>query len=249
MFPQENISPEVEEHGAFAGCFILNGDRLNQFRLYGKEKDEEGTGVSVTLNEHFFSKEILAPVQMRLDEGKKKEDLPNLLPLFRCIYIDPETNKVVSLGQKEEYVFCRENEGKNDKDKKKVYRKYKNKINATMGEVSKKLDNLKKYIKREKLNYDVVREFLRYLRYLVKHVAFKEEQECRIIRVEKLCDKKNVKSDEDNRLYVEYSVLNKWNISKICFGPKAKGINKFKQHLVRNGYDEVKCGKSKAPLS
>jgi hypothetical protein len=62
----------------------------------------------------------------------------------------------------------------------------------------------------------------------------------------KLSDTVNVKSNDNNRLYIDYEEMNGTNVSEICFAPKAKDIDKFRQHLARNNYN-VKCGKSKAP--
>jgi lipoprotein NlpI len=242
LFSQENISSKVEEFGAFAGCFILNNDSLNQFRLYGKTEDkEEGTGVSIALNKHFFEKEIKDGIDMNL-KNKKEGDSPNLSPLFHCIYIDPKTKKVISLGQKEEYVFYRENKTKDS------YQKYKKKIDETLKKISEELEQLKEQIKKKKLDSDIVYKLLLYLRYLVKHTAFRGEQECRIIQIKMLADKEKVKLDDNNRLFVKYSKLDSKNVSEICFAPKAKDIDKFKQHLARNNYS-VKCDKSKAPLA
>ena len=110
------------------------------------------------------------------------------------------------------------------------------------------MENLKKQIAELKLDPDIVYKLLLNLRYLVKHAAFKEEQECRIIQIKKLNDKDKVKSDENNRLYVEYEKMKETNVAEICFAPKAKDIDKFKQHLARNNYN-VKCYKSNAPLA
>ena len=248
LFPHDNISLQVEEFGAFAGCFILNKDSLNQFRLYGKTEDNvEGTGISIVLNKHFFSEEISMPLQTESIE--KDDSLPKTLPLFRCIYIDPETNKVVSLGQKEEYVFYRENNDKEDESKvEEVYKKYKGDIDKTLEDINNRLINLTRLIREKQTDSDIVYKLLLNLRYLVKHAAFKEEQECRIIQIKKLNDKDNVISDENNRLYVEYQKLHDKNVSEICFAPKAQDIGKFKQHLARNNYS-IKCYKSNAPLA
>jgi hypothetical protein len=188
LFPKKDISPLSDEFGAFAGCFILNNDSLNQFRLYGKAEDkEEGTGLSIALNEKFFNKEICRPVNMKQEvKNEQRENSPSPLPLFRCIYIDPKADIVVSLGQKEEYVFHREK-------RQTKYRKYKKDMVALQGDISKKLKALKKQVKREGLDHDIMYKLLLNLRYLVKHAAFKEEQECRIIQIEKLNNKKKVK--------------------------------------------------------
>ncbi|MCL2186954.1 MAG: tetratricopeptide repeat protein [Treponema sp.] len=248
LFPQENMSSKIEEFGAFAGCFNFNSDSLNQFRLYGKTEDkEEGTGVSISLNNQFFNEKICIGIEMTPElNTREEESKPNLLPLFRCIYIDPETNKVVSLGQKEEYVFYREKKGKkNDNDVKNTYQEYKNKIKKIQKEISEDLNILKKKTEKSELDRDIIYKLLLNLRYLVKHVAFKEEQECRVVQIRKLDDKK-VESDENNRFYVEYLKLDAKNVSEICFAPKAKDIDKFKLQLARNKY-KIKCYKSTAP--
>jgi len=242
LFGNEDYPIQVDDFGAFAGCFAFNGDCLNQFRLYGKDQKEEGTGVSITLNEQFFSEEVGIIVETKSKEGK--------LPLFRCIYIDPKTNKIISLGQKEEEVFYRENENKEDEDKvKKIYQEYKSKIDKTQQEVCEDLEQLK--IQVEKLaNYNIAYKLLLNLRYLVKHAAFKEEQECRIIQIKKVKDDE-VEKDENNCFYIDYQKLNENNVDKICFAPKVKDkdIDKFKQHLARNKYDKKECYRSKAPLA
>jgi len=247
LFPQENISSKIEEFGAFAGCFTFNNDSLNQFRLYGKTEDnEDGTGVSIALNSKFFNKEISIIVETKSElKDKNDENYTKSLPLFRCIYIDPETNKVVSLGQKEEYVFYRENKDKKDNKVKSIYQDYKKNIDEIREEIDKSLKELKKQIEEKCLDCNIVHKILLNLRYLIKHVAFKEEQECRIIQIRKLDDRK-IESNKNGRLYVEYLKLNKNNVSEICFAPKAKDIDKFKQHLARNNYS-VKCYKSTAP--
>lgn len=116
-------------------------------------------------------------------------------------------------------------------------------------DVEKMLKKLRSFVKVKKLDKYIVSKLLLNLRYLVKHVAFKEEQECRIVQIRKLKQNdKKIKSNESNCLYVEYLKLNEKNVSEICFAPKAKDIDKFKQHLARNNY-KVKCYKSTAPLA
>ena len=130
-----------EEFGAFAACFILNNDSLNQFRLYGKTDEKEGTGVSISLNENFFSKKISNCIKMESEtKHKNKDDDKSLSPLFRCIYIDPKTGKLISLGQKDESVFYRENKTKNE------YNIYKGSIENKQTIISIKLEELKKNI-------------------------------------------------------------------------------------------------------
>jgi len=247
--------PQIEEEfGAFAACFILNNDSLNQFRLYGKTDEKEGTGISISLNEDFFSKRISNCIKMEPEtRNKNEDDTKFLLPLFRCIYIDPKTEKVVSLGQKEECVFYRE--GKTKKE----YEAYKGAIEYKQSKISEELEKLKNNIKDLKLDQNVVYKLLLNLRYLVKHAAFKEEQECRIVKIKKHTDEiekepneREIKPDENNRLYVNYLKLNTENVAKICYGPKVtdKDIEIFEQLFVHNGNKyHCKPYKSTAPLA
>jgi hypothetical protein len=48
---------------------------------------------------------------------------------------------------------------------------------------------------------------------------------------------------------MDYLPLHAGNVEKVCFGPKAEGMDKFKLHLARNGYSGKECAKSKAPLA
>jgi len=267
---KENLSQEVD-YGAFVGCFILNKDSLNQFRLYGKTDNREGTGISIALNNRFFDaklrsprsgdvveatdkkpvlvRTLRSPLDMGIIESDYKKITPEPLPLFRCIYIDPETNRVVSLGQKEEYVFYREDEKFGEE-----YEKYKKEINKTQEEVIIELEKLRQ--QSETLNHIIVHKLLLNLRFLIKHVAFKEEQECRIIQIKKYIDEEVKTLGE--RKYIDYLKLDQYNVTKICFGPKVedkemenlkgwgKKIDEYKQCLTSNGY---KYESSTSPLA
>ena len=78
---EKEKSLELFEYLPFVASFSLNIDNLNQFRLYGKEKDEEATGVSVVFHPSFFA-------------DKKYR-------LCRCVYVDPDKKKVKSISSRE----------------------------------------------------------------------------------------------------------------------------------------------------
>ncbi|MDR2580069.1 MAG: tetratricopeptide repeat protein [Fibromonadaceae bacterium] len=236
------------ESETFAGCFIFNYDSLNQFRLYGKENGEEGTGMSLVFRDNFFSKE--AKISMKLSEtegndspGKEEEKYT----LFRCMYIDPITRRVETVGHKEAYLFFREkneNESNGDIDNKvKKYRKY---ITDIIENVREEMDILRKLVKG--LDSKIVGQLLISLRYLTKHIAFKEEQECRILRRHDLKDKKNVKTNEFKQIYVEYKPEVFSCIERIYFGPKATGIELFQDFLIHHG-KKILYEKSANPLA
>jgi len=238
------------EYGAFTGCFIFNYDSLNQFRLYGKEGDKEGTGLSLVFRDSFFSKEVKMAIEQispignyKRNEGKQEH------ALFRCIYVDPETQRVIAVGRKEEYIFYREKNEERIED-------YNNYIDRVTKSVREEMEELKNLVK--KLDPKIAGKLLVNLRYLTKHAAFKEEQECRIVKIHPLNDKDTVKIDPslddknnsqiDNiKMYIEYRHIPSY-IEKIYFGPKFTKMELF-QDLLRHEGKDIPCIKSTNPLA
>jgi hypothetical protein len=86
------------------------------------------------------------------------------------------------------------------------------------------------------------------LRYLTKHVAFKEEQECRIIKIAPLTDA-NVKPNENyTQLYMEYANIRPSDVKEICFGPHATGLELY-EDILANKHITIPCRQSKNPLA
>ena len=261
LFENQKIRPQNEQYVAFVGCFMFNYDNLNQFRLYGKEKDKEGTGISIVFNGRFFSLVPKSPVK---SEGRQISDDGNKEPLFRCIYIDPDTNQVVSIGHRDFYTFYKTKEilynSKNKLDKipeiEQQILDYKKKINDKIELVKGVFEELKIAInaaREQNIDDRVICDLLLNLRYLVKHVAFKEEQECRIIKIKRPCETDNEPpKDEDNkheRFYVDYLPLTDC-VKKIYFGPKATGMELFQSLLTyQSGFKNVICHRSTSPLA
>jgi tetratricopeptide (TPR) repeat protein len=248
------------DYGVFAGCFTFSYDSLNQFRLYGKEDGKEGVGLSLVFKDSFFSKE--AKLAMEPDKGKDTNELESHYnsgndvkqdndnsnetksALFRCIYIDPDKQRVVTVGQKEEYLFYQ----KNNKNSAKKYDEYGKYISTITTNVRKTLKKLKKLV--QVLEPKIIEPLLINLRYLTKHVAFKEEQECRIIKIRPLNDKNSgIHLDENyKQLYVKYEPKVSDHIEKIYFGPKAAGMELFQDFLTHKGLN-ISYERSTNPLS
>ncbi|MDR1918248.1 MAG: tetratricopeptide repeat protein [Tannerellaceae bacterium] len=247
-YKKPHICLQNEMNRAFGGSFILNHDSLNQFRLYGKENNEEATGVSIVVENSFFSYEIERSTPSLSDDSPKKtEDSKNEvppLPLFRCIYIDPSTGHIASVGHREEYTFYRDKKPLSEKQ----IGEYNTYIQEVLSEVRTKMNELKEDIAREGLDKDIVSKLLINLRYLIKHVAFKEEQECRVIRIAALGDAEaKVEMDDNARLYIKYLSMLPYT-TKICFGPKATGIDSYRDALQHKGY-KIACIQSEAPFA
>jgi len=259
------------QYQAFAACFTFNHDSLNQFRLYGKENDKECTGVSVVFNDSFF--EESAKLATSLQEKDIYRDItemvsettPELLKslehlktpekpyiqmigkfiltidkraLFRCIYLDPKTNKVVSAGCKEDFLLHREGKSSEREE-------YNKKMEKLIENVSDELGKLKKQI--EGLDKNIVAQLLINLRYLTKHVGFRDERECRIVKIADVNDTEKVKTSENQKQkYLEYLEIGKY-IKEIYFGPKAVEMEDFQNRLLKEGL-EIECKKSENPF-
>jgi len=237
-----------EEYEAFGSCFTFDYDSLNQFRLYGKEEGREGTGLSLVFRDSFFNKEAKMDFESPKKDSLKMEMDDSInedkSALFRCIYIDPDPEvkqSIVSVGQKEKISFHKEKLG----DK---FEFYSNEIEKIIECVREKMNELKEQAKT--LDPDVVGQLLIKLRYLVKHISFKDEQECRIVKIRRLKTKHNddeIKNDS-KRLYIEYQPKVSNHLERIIFGPKATGFESFK-NMLKNKKLEITCERSKNTLA
>lgn len=228
---------------AFISCFTFNTESLNQFRLYGKEDKKEATGVSILLKHTLFNDR--AKIVFSHEENK--------LSLYRCIYIDPKTKKIISIGHKEEYSFYRDWIIGNNKDyKEKIINNYKESINKTLGEIRCNMDELNKLITNNpKLDSAIVAELLLPLRYLTKHVAFKEEQECRIFDIENLKTSKKIfprNPTSFSEMYLEYNEDLTQHIEKVIFAPMTPELEQFEAFSKYKGYN-FPCERCDHPFS
>jgi hypothetical protein len=245
---------------AFIGCFTFNLDSLNQFRLYGKTGDQEGTGLSMVFKSNFFSDKddainstIASYGNFLQNNDSKKEIIKNdeigRPSLYRCIYIDPVKKHIISLGQKDITSFY---DGKTDEEAEKAFQKYQKEKNKTKKEIQKLFRVMEDTIKKLKVkDHALLTDLLINLRYLVKHYAFKEEQECRILTV-KIPSPGDIKLQRDekneiNRMYIEIGDVSGY-IDKIYFGPCAAGIELFHDRITYEGLD-IPCEESNLPFA
>ena len=245
----ENTAKKKYDFQAFINCFSFNEESLNQFRLYGKEDLKEATGISLVLNSNYFSPNmclnILPSISANTDElkdnQKENDEKENIkFPLFRCLYIDPNSDDVISIGSS---------------DKEKLSNKLKDDLNT----IKVLLDDIKKEINRvgkETLDKNIIDNLFLTLRFLVKHAAFKEEQECRMICIKDMDeDAKKEREKQEihftldySRMYVNYQKIDKTCLEKVIFGPKAKGFEIFVKALKHEDIN-CECEKSELPFA
>ena len=267
-----NISSELisTNDQAFMGCFTLHHDSLNQFRLYGKENQKEGSGLSLILSNLFFEQEnsfsnirlqnnsnsitknievkegedAINGLDLNLDKEILKDKVIKKLPLYRCIYIDPDS-KLIEISHREEWTFCREaKSSKSDK-----WDNYSDDIKELRDEIREEFLNLENLIEPvyQRISEDIklysneaeiLAEILLPLRFLIKHMAFKEEQECRVVYVSQW-DDEFIQYDESlKRFYIDYGQDVAMHLKKIYLGPHAVHEKSMFEYLCAHAKKE-----------
>ena len=255
---------------AFISCFTFNHDSLNQFRLYGKEGGLEASGVSLVFGKRFFSaadpfaimtaaseREAITANNAIEDSRTRQPDKTtqkklDKLPLYRCIYLDPQSG-YVSIAHRDKVTFYAEAwYGKKTaahqdicKEAEKKWKKYQNEINKLAKKAKKDLSTLSKKIKAVAMDAenDVLQTLvfiLQPLRYLVKHAAFQEEQECRMVYIGDLPEDERIHTEwENNQMYLEYAEPVGKALDKIYLSPGAEPYADFFKrelpHLAKKG--------------
>jgi hypothetical protein len=196
----------------------------------------------------------------------KSNDTLHPLPLYRCLYFDPKT-EYMALAKRNEQSFSLEKydvkDKKNSKDDE--YKKY---INELLKEESKitfiknKLeiikDSMSKLLNNKELQKIPNLEQLLSLSVfpiscLIKHAAFEDEDECRMIYITHIADDKIVEPQDyqsTNSLYVEYTHVENY-IDNIYLGPNCKAQHELwlQNHIKKKqGRKQIRLIKSEVPL-
>ena len=201
--------------------------------------------------------EQIKPNKTRKTENDNKKELIGKSTLYRCIYLDPETG-YWTLAQRDKSTFYREDKDKDTAENNWI--EYSKKILTIEGSFKDYLFNKNdsileklKYIFKEYNIYGVeekqktleaVRFILLPLQYLVKHIAFQEEQECRIMYITQFRDEKIHSNREEQKMYVEYEESVLPHIDKIWLSPGAAKDQDFFRIRLDQG-----SGKSKVRIS
>ena len=190
-------------------------------------------------------------------ESDNKEKLIDKSALYRCIYLDPKTG-YWTLAQRDKSTFYRQYKKKTEKKWEKYYKltlikekkvekhlfSKENNDNNSVGNENSKIKSISQILnsiftdkshsynncdKNEKQKIlEAVRFILLPLQYLVKHIAFQEEQECRIMYTTHLHDEKIHHDWEKQWMYVEYNACVRDHIDKIYLSP---GAAKYQDHF------------------
>lgn len=179
----------------------------------------------------------------------------NKQPVMRCVYLDP-TSDYFHLAQRNRLTFFREfgdntiiKNGKKYSQAKyewSLYQDYMagvtdkfeiayNSLKTTYKEVEAEINNVRFAIgslKQKELNV-LVDEILLPLKYLIKHSAFREEQECRMIYITSI-DRPEVTMEYGSFLYVEYEPNIRNHLDKIYIAPAALQHKRYFEHILKD---------------
>ena len=254
------IEEQNKDYLVFQTSFIRYTDSLTMFRLYGKDKEREGTGISLVFNNTFFDINELtttSPAQTLGNptnydyekENKRKnkktqltyikvypsiEPKYELLPLYFILYYDNKNNGLIYNPTDSTYrnkIINLDNLYNENIE----YDENNNNITNNIKFILKKIFIMLKELESEELK--IAYKLLINIRYLIKHSSFFEEQELRIIQLVKN-DGNNVLFDKDiNRLYLNYEtpIFERDYLKKVIIGPKVEeaiSLKEVYQHLI-----------------
>ncbi|ORF04070.1 DUF2971 domain-containing protein, partial [Snodgrassella alvi] len=186
------------------------------------------------------------------------------LPLYRCLYFDPKTG-YIALAKRNKQSFYLEN--KNEKTPETIDREWDDYINLLnesdkISKIRTKLEAIQKLIAELSNNDELqkisnLHELLSLavlpISCLIKHAAFEDEDECRMIYITHIADD-NIVEPQDyqsaNSLYVEYTHVEEY-IDNIYLGPQCKMQHKIwlQNHFKKKQRErEIKLIKSEMPL-
>ena len=198
--------------------------------------------------------EQIIPNEAGKTESDDKKQLIDKSTLYRCIYLDPKTG-YWTLAQRDKSTFYRENKEKEIADHNweqystkisEIEKSFKDSLFDNDDSVLSILKSIFKYPKlRSVFKYsnaygaeekqkilEAIRFILLPLQYLVKHIAFQEEQECRIMYITHLHDEKICHDWEKQQMYVEYEEPVAKHIDKIYLSPGAAKYQDFFRILL-----------------
>lgn len=275
IFNRNNVNIKIVNDNknnliSFQTSFSRNKDSLTMFRLYGKDKNTESTGICLVLDESYFDDNPfgnIIPVNMNphyLDmknsyiNNEYKENYYNKKSLYWVLYYNEHKNQLVFNPTNSKYksiIINLDNIYKAElKEKEKnievVIKFIFRKIFEASNNINKKAKNKVKNI--------IFSYLFENIRYLIKHEAFFEEQELRIISINNI-DSQDIKRDlRTKRLYMDYTELfNKDEnyIKEIILGSKISNVQSMVEYISKmllekenNKLRNIKVSISKVPL-
>ncbi|WP_346679048.1 tetratricopeptide repeat protein [uncultured Brachyspira sp.] len=254
--------------------FSRNKDALTMFRLYGKNENKEATGICLVIDKKYFNDNYLSPViEVNLDNQKQEEKKGNenykkakeiiqkrfeRKNLYWVIYYNEEKNQLVFNPTKSKYSSVIIDLNTINKNKKNI-NKIEDLINCIFHNIINSAKEIDK-IENKNLKDEIFSNLFENIRYIIKHEAFFEEQELRML-ITTNYKNENINIEEDKkRLYINYNELFNENenfIKEIILGGKIEDkelTSDYIKQIIYNKYkdndkmNKIKVSISQAPL-
>ena len=251
-----------------------NKDALTMFRLYGKNENKEATGICLVIDKKYFNDNYLSPViELNLDNQKQEEKKGNenykkakeiiqkrfeRKNLYWVIYYNEEKNQLVFNPTKSKYSSVIIDLNTINKNKKNI-NKIEDLINCIFHNIINSAKEIDK-IENKNLKDEIFSNLFENIRYIIKHEAFFEEQELRML-ITTNYKNENINIEEDKkRLYINYNELFNENenfIKEIILGGKIEDkelTSDYIKQIIYNKYkdndkmNKIKVSISQAPL-
>lgn len=252
-----------------------NKDALTMFRLYGKNENEEATGICLVIDKKYFNDNYLSSViEVNLDNQKQEEKKGNenykkakeiiqkrfeRKNLYWVIYYNEEKNQLVFNPTKSKYSSVIIDLNTINKNKKNI-NKIEDLINCIFHNIINSAKEIDNQIENKNLTDEIFSNLFENIRYIIKHEAFFEEQELRML-ITTNYKNENINIEEDKkRLYINYNELFNENenfIKEIILGGKIEDkelTSDYIKQIIYNNYKEnnkmnkIKVSISQAPL-
>ena len=247
-----------------------NKDALTMFRLYGKNENKEATGICLVIDKKYFNDNYLSPViELNLDNQKQEEKKGNenykkakeiiqkrlgIKNLYWVIYYNEEKNQLVFNPTKSKYSSVIIDLNTINKNKKNI-NKIEDLINCIFHNIINSAKEIDK-IENKNLKDEIFSNLFENIRYIIKHEAFFEEQELRML-ITTNYKNENINIEEDKkRLYINYNELFNENenfIKEIILGGKIEDkelTSDYIKQIIYNKYkDKDKMNKIKVSIS
>lgn len=254
--------------------FSRNKDALTMFRLYGKNENKEATGICLVIDKKYFNDNYLSSViEVNLDNQKQEEKKGNenyknakeiiqkrlgIKNLYWVICYNEEKNQLVFNPTKSKYSSVIIDLNTINKNKKNI-NKIEYLINCIFHNIINSAKEIDK-IENKNLTDEIFSNLFENIRYIIKHEAFFEEQELRML-ITTNYKNENINIEEDKkRLYINYNELFNENenfIKEIILGGKIEDkelTSDYIKQIIYNKYkdndkmNKIKVSISQAPL-
>ncbi|PXY94897.1 hypothetical protein DKK76_07835 [Frischella perrara] len=238
-------------------------------QFFGNDVDRSINDDSINFKNQNLTSKLTANTDM-LNKAKndtkivKDNDTTPLHPLslFRCVYFDPETN-YISIAKRNLYSFYLEHQSCDPEVINSKWQKYLDLLDEEnkISDIRKLLKEIRKQIKKLKNNKRIqvisnldqlISLALMPISCLIKHAAFEDEDECRIIYITHIADEK-IQAPHDyasaNSLFINYAKIEEY-IDKIYLGPQCQPSHKLwiNNHVRKSNNNSIKVIQSEMPL-